>query len=270
MTLIAGESIARQGQRWWQKLGNDSRLKVLVYEKRLPEIWRSRSFSTPVAILRAAIADLAEMWEELSFDIRLGTDTCRIVPVERLDIEDAKRRAVARRSRPTPVYRVRRALMELRGRASEIEKSVLVDYGCGAGRILLVALEAGFREVVGVDLSADEIKRCGRNLTHVERTRPIKFKWDLTHGDASQFQIPPEARVFFFYHPFDSIPTWEKILGRIRDVAEQAGEPVYVLEHSSHFFARLGFEFLTEVEQIRIHRHDPRVSRQQHSDRSVT
>ena len=74
-------------------------------------------------------------------------------------------------------------------------QDVFLDFGAGKGRILLAAADAGFRRVVGVEISSELASIARRNA----QGRP---NVEIVEADATAFSIPGDVGVFFFYNPF--------------------------------------------------------------------
>jgi len=70
-----------------------------------------------------------------------------------------------------------------------------VDIGSGRGRALILAIEHGFHEAIGVELDAEHHRIATANVRHY---RGIQ----LVHGDARDFAFPPGPLVVFIYNPF--------------------------------------------------------------------
>lgn len=98
-------------------------------------------------------------------------------------------------------YAVRTAIR----RVSIGPDDVLVDVGCGSGRIINWWLHSGFRNrIVGIELDPDIAARTKQRLA---RFRNVEIRT----GDAVAL-TPPEASVCFLYNPFD-----EQVLQRWHD-----------------------------------------------------
>lgn len=80
------------------------------------------------------------------------------------------------------------------------DSDVLVDVGCGKGRVINSWLHSGYRnKMIGLELD-DEV---------AERTRRRLRKFDnvtIVTGDAVE-NIPPSGTLFYMYHPFGE-PSW--------------------------------------------------------------
>jgi hypothetical protein len=142
------------------------------------------------------------------FDLRYGTDTVQTVEVDELDVNGV-RREQAQRYQPTGSLPFGR-LMKLYRFPRE---SVLVDFGCGKGRVLLMGMLHGFRKVIGVEFSADLCRVARANVDGLRaRGHGEASAAEVLHMDAAQYACSGEETIFYFFHPFD-----DALLGRILD-----------------------------------------------------
>ena len=67
------------------------------------------------------------------------------------------------------------------------DEGLIVEYGCGVGRMLNAALEAGYRRVAGIDISPTMLAHCRRLVPEVEALYPLNEagRSDLEDGCAS-------------------------------------------------------------------------------------
>ncbi len=163
---------------------------------------------------------------ELYFDLRYGTDTTSIVEVDNLDIRHADRRN-AHNYMASNYYILRKLLNTLK---MELTDSVLVDFGSGKGRVLLVALEYGFKRLIGVEISQALCAICGNNLRIYRRN---KKKYDNTEVeivniDAAKYRIPDDAAIFCFYNPFEE-EVFNKVIDNIEDSLRLRRRSIYIL-----------------------------------------
>ncbi len=93
------------------------------------------------------------------FDLIYGTDTAGWVTVDALDITDEDKKHSVR-YQPTRVRHVRKLLSEL----SLPPGRVFVDFGCGKGRVLMVASCYPFQRIVGVEISGRLCDVARRNV----------------------------------------------------------------------------------------------------------
>ena len=108
------------------------------------------------------------------------------------------------------------------------ENFVFVDFGAGKGRMLFLAAEFPFRQIIGVEYSADLHATLARNL-HTYRN-PAQRCGDLQGvlQDATQFDLPLEPLVLFFHHPFDA-PVFRQVITRIERSLDEAPREILVV-----------------------------------------
>ncbi len=95
------------------------------------------------------------------FDVRYGTDTCTRSQLDDLTIDSANKDK-GMRYEPTRVMPLIRLFPALRKMMPA--NSVLVDLGCGKGRVLLLASHWGFREVRGVEFAQELCEIAKKNI----------------------------------------------------------------------------------------------------------
>ncbi|MEI7941685.1 MAG: class I SAM-dependent methyltransferase [Candidatus Riflemargulisbacteria bacterium] len=128
------------------------------------------------------------------WDKRLGIDTGDedyIMPDRKMDIDDML-------YLPTPYIRLAQLFMFLKKEGLINSKEVFVDIGCGKGRILLMAILAGLKHVVGVDIDS--------NVLNVANININKFMSQLDsstlfEGDILSYK-PTNETIFYLYFPF--------------------------------------------------------------------
>jgi len=137
---------------------------------------------------------------DLWFDIRYGTDTSGIIEVDHLhDVTSPNKRYAMRYevTRARPLKRLLR-LLDLP------TDGVFVDIGCGKGRVLMVAAACGHTRLVGVEYSHELCEVARDNLSVFRRKTGLRFDAEVVEADAVDYEIPPDANVFFMFNPFYS------------------------------------------------------------------
>jgi len=105
-------------------------------------------------------------------------------------------------------------LAALRPLAKEDRRGTFIDYGCGKGRAVLLASFRHFREVIGVERSAELCAIARRNIERSATWRRAASV-RIVEQDATQFVVPDDADLLFFYNPFRGAVMAE-VLGQIR------------------------------------------------------
>jgi SAM-dependent methyltransferase len=87
----------------------------------------------------------------------------------------------------------------------DLEGATFVDLGSGKGRVLMMAAEYPFVQIIGVEFAAELHETCRKNL---EKFGDARLSSQL--ADAAAFAFPPTDLVVFMNNPFDR-PVVEKV-----------------------------------------------------------
>jgi predicted RNA methylase len=79
---------------------------------------------------------------------------------------------------------------------------VFVDLGAGKGKVLLLAMEAGFKRVTGVELSPDLCRVALRNVERFKQKRQTHASVKVVQADVAHYEIWHDECIFFLYNPF--------------------------------------------------------------------
>ncbi len=99
----------------------------------------------------------------------------------------------------TPQYRFRSMLSNL---AFEPSETTFVDFGCGKGRVLLMACQLGFKHVIGIELSRELSDIARMNVESFTKARIPQCEIRVLCEDALDFCIPQGKSLLYFYNPF--------------------------------------------------------------------
>jgi SAM-dependent methyltransferase len=145
--------------------------------------------------------------------------------------------------------RMRRAVAHWRKTAGTlgVEEYSFVDIGSGKGRAMMLASELPFREVVGVELSAELHQVAEKNLEIWREAGRAVCPMRLVQGDALGLGLPEGRLLIFLYNPFLA-PMMRRLLERVEAVAGgRRGEIdlLYVVPQQEAVFAEFPqFELL--------------------------
>lgn len=200
---------------------------------------------------------------DASFDWRHGLDTARQIPLESLEIHgDNKRRGT--KYQPTSVFAFRALLR----RAPLARNSGFLDYGSGKGRVLLLAAEAGFSHVIGVEFSPRLCEIARANIERYREYRPNLPPIEVVQADASRYVPAPDVGVFYFFNPFDEFLMRHAIDGILESLRRSPREAWLLFYNATRFRAGLDArpEFVLHHEMLaggyacRVYRYTPRPS----------
>jgi len=108
-----------------------------------------------------------------------------------------------------------------------LKNKPLIDYGCGKGRALFVAEQCGFTNLIGVDIAKELINMANSNLTVYKKKNPtseIKFEFN----DATKYEIPDDACVFYFFNPFGA-EIIKTVLNNIKNSVQKNPREIYCI-----------------------------------------
>jgi SAM-dependent methyltransferase len=133
-----------------------------------------------------------------------------------------------------PWRHIRRAL----GRVPLDERErVLLDYGCGRGRVLVAAAARPYRCVIGIELSrlADDARA---NLAAMRGRRAQDVR--VERGDAGAFVVPDDINLVYFYNPFRGA-VLDRVIAQLHASLQRAPRALYVAYFNhDHFDRQLG------------------------------
>lgn len=96
-------------------------------------------------------------------------------------------------------------------------ENILLDYGCGKGRIVTVAAFCNFKKIIGVELSPI-ISIAQENLKKMKFRKTENV--ELIKKDARDYTIPHDVNTFFFYNPFSGSALDEVVANIRRSVSQ--------------------------------------------------
>lgn len=134
------------------------------------------------------------------FDIKYGVDTYRWAQLAELMIDsDNKERGVLYQpSKVIPLKKMFNAIKLLIP-----ADGILVDFGCGKGRVLLVASEFGFREVRGLEFAHELCEIARKNCAIFKAKKGFSTEYRIINCDVTNYAIAIDENVFYLYNPFD-------------------------------------------------------------------
>lgn len=135
--------------------------------------------------------------EDYLFDWRHGTDTIRRVEVGTLDFE-ASTKAQAKTYGATKA----RPFLHLMRLLDLPKDATFVDIGSGKGRVLMLACQAGFKRIVGIDFSPQLCEIAQRNLATFRKRTPVGAEVQILKLDATDYEFSADQQIFFMFDPF--------------------------------------------------------------------
>jgi hypothetical protein len=122
-----------------------------------------------------------------------------------------------------------------------------VDLGCGKGRVVMMASEFPFRQVIGVELNAPLAKIAEENIAAWKAAGRAVCPVQVLCQDATEFVFPDGPSLLYLFNPF-AAPVVERLIASIEiEFAARPGmmDLIYFNPESGHLLdAHKGFELL--------------------------
>ena|SRR5215467_5580431 len=184
----------------------------------------------PFDLVRIRWAERAE-----GFDSHCGTDTATVVyPWNLPSIRHAITSEV-HAYHAAPAWLVRQALNSI---PLQPDRFMFVDMGSGKGRVLLVASELPFLEVVGVELSRELHQIAHDNISRYQSRSQRCTRFSLHCMNAVEYAFGPEPLVLFLANPFGRTSI-ARVLARLTVSLNATPREVYVIYVNPWFEALL-------------------------------
>ena len=119
----------------------------------------------------------------------------------------------------------------------------IVDFGCGKGRVLVVAAFYGFKKITGIDFDGS---LCREAELNIEKIKPLfsETNFEIICDDVVNYSVEDETNVFFFFNPFDEVVMLQ-ILKNILSSLKKNERKVYIVYVNplhKEIFLSAGFE----------------------------
>lgn len=168
------------------------------------------------ATVKGAIAHLTRSRTADDFDVKHGTDTGGRVPLWKFRISSPNR-SFGLIYAATPEQEFADAVSFMQ---EDPQNITLIDLGCGKGKVLLLAANSGFKQVIGVEFVHELAEIAKKNLKKMRLPNAV-----VTETDATEFRFPNCDMVVYLYHPF----TQEVVQKVVANLRECLSKKIYVI-----------------------------------------
>ncbi len=125
---------------------------------------------------------------------------------------------------------------------AELSQFVFIDMGSGKGRVLLMACDYPFREIIGVELQPELHRIAQENILRFEGTGNCG-RVSSVCMDARDFEFPDEPLFLYLFNPFPDY-VLERVIRNLRTSLRQKPRPAVVLYNTpweKHIFEQADF-----------------------------
>jgi len=110
-------------------------------------------------------------------------------------------------------------------------ESVLVDFGCGKGRVLLLAVLRGMKKAVGIEFSPELCEIARNNVRIVEQATGSRLDITVIEGDVTHYEIEDDQNVFFLFNPFDDV-VLEAVVKNIQKSLQRKSREIAIIYYN--------------------------------------
>lgn len=182
---------------------------------------------------------------DVIFDFYFGIDTRKWVDLNSLSIHsDNKKRGI--NYVPTQVLTIKKLFSELKIPFN----GVFVDLGCGKGRVLIVASESGFKDLRGIEFSAELCRIAIKNCEKYKQKRKTDAKFQVFESDVVDYPIKKDENVFYLYNPFDAIVLEKVIKNILLSLSDHPRTVFLIYRDAAHRSVIENYEHFVKIEEF--------------------
>jgi SAM-dependent methyltransferase len=127
----------------------------------------------------------------------------------------------------------------------------IIDFGCGKGRVMVVAAHYNFNKITGIDFAKELCDEAINNMIPIQKRFPEKI-FNVIHINAAEHTIEDDTNVFFFFNPFDEVIMLKVVKNILASLKKNEREiyVVYVNPVHKEIFLSAGFEEIYYFEKF--------------------
>ncbi len=165
--------------------------------------------------------------EDYLFDIRYGINTAGVIQLDNLEI-DSKNKNNGVRYEPTKAKPFRKLIKII----NLPKESTFIDFGCGKGKVLIMASEYGFKKIIGIEFSPQLYNDAHKNMDIYKKRRDHNSQIEIIEDDVVNYEIKDDDAIFFFFNPFNET-VMSKILKNITDSIKRNNRKIWLIYHNT-------------------------------------
>jgi SAM-dependent methyltransferase len=173
------------------------------------------------------------------FDWRYGVETRLVTGLAEQGVSAAQAAEGNNIYRPIWISEFRHFM-----RAIDVDprKFTFVDFGSGKGKMLLLAAEFGFPKIFGVEYAPGLHAVAVDNLNKFKKSSKCRSSITAMHGDARDFELPPDPLVIMMFNPFGAEIT-RAVIAQIENDYRKYPREMYLLYANRRNVAEIGDAF---------------------------
>ncbi len=187
------------------------------------------------------------IYHEVIGEKKYGIDTTGTESLWQYDIDEVDL-SEAEAYQPSSYFILEKVLESL---PAEATQGRLIDFGCGKGRTLAVAMAYGFTKLTGIDIIYELAKAAESNVLNCKYYQP-GVSFNIINNRAQDVPVPDDASVFLFFNPFKE-PVMKEVVENIMESYHRNPRKlfvVYINDVYKNVFLDLGFKQHYQVQKL--------------------
>ena len=187
------------------------------------------------------------VYHEMIGEKKYGIDTTGTEPLWQYDIDEADL-SEAEAYQPSSYYILEKVFASLPPEAS---KGRLIDFGCGKGRALAVAMAYGFTKLTGIDIIYELAKDAESNILNCKYYQP-GVSFNIINNRAQDVDVSDDTTVFLFFNPFKETVMKDVVQNIMESYHREPRKifVVYINDVYKNLFLDLGFRQHFHVQKL--------------------
>ena len=115
------------------------------------------------------------------------------------------------------------------------KKDIFIDFGCGKGRVLLIASKYKFKKIIGVEFSPQLVDIARSNVSICKDYNSFNIDIiKIIKGDVLDYKYNNDETVFYLFNPFSNI-ILDQLCGQIMKSIHHKPRRVYIIYVNPRF-----------------------------------
>jgi SAM-dependent methyltransferase len=202
--------------------------RVRFFVQKLADSLANRGLRATLGLVLKNIPYYARQLIDSRFDRKYGVETSGYAFLEKLEITSTNREWGIT-YQPTSAKHLKIMLSQI---SADLSEFTFIDFGSGKGRVLLMASEYPFKQIVGVEFAADLHAKAEENIPRYRNARQRCFNIQSLCMDAVDFVIPDGRCVLYFFDPFRE-DVMRRVLTNIANTYRRTGAKMFLIYYAS-------------------------------------
>ena len=132
------------------------------------------------------------------------------------------------------------------------KNDIFIDFGCGKGRILLIASQYKFKKIIGIEFSPELVDIARSNVSICKDYNSFNIdKIKIIEGDVLDYKYNNNETVFYLYNPFSNI-ILDQLCDQIMESIRHKPRRVYMIYVNPKFHNIIVANGFNKIDKINL------------------